>query len=132
MESRATAIVGRVLVYLVVLVLLADGITQLLLPPFMAATMQGSQFPLTMAPALGTITVACAVILAIPRLAVLGAILVTGFLGGLTTFSTFSAEVVGLVRAADYGWAVAAAGAHLLGSLLMTALGIWTIQKLAA
>lgn len=82
MESRATAIVGRVLVYLVVLVLLADGITQLLLPPFMAATMQGSQFPLTMAPALGTITVACAVILAIPRLAVLGAILVTGFLGG--------------------------------------------------
>jgi len=57
---------------------------------------------------------------------------VTGFLGGLTTFSTFSAEVVGLVRAADYGWAVAAAGAHLLGSLLMTALGIWTIQKLAA
>ena len=32
----------------------------------------------------------------------------------------------------DYGWAVAAAGAHLLGSLLMTALGIWTIQKLAA
>ena len=52
MGSRATAIVGRVLVYLVVLVLLADGITQLLLPPFMAATMQGSQFPLTMAPAL--------------------------------------------------------------------------------
>ncbi len=57
--------------------------------------------------------------------------LITGFLGGLTTFSTFSAEVVGLIRAADYGWAVAAAGLHLFGSLAMTALGIWTINRLA-
>lgn len=59
-------------------------------------------------------------------------LVVTGFLGGLTTFSTFSAEVVGLVRSAEYAWALAAASLHLFGSLLMTGLGIWTIHRLAA
>lgn len=82
MGSRATSVVGRVMVYLVVLVLLLDGTAQLLQPGFMVAAMQGSQVPLPMAIALGTITLACTVVLAIPRLAVLGAILVTGFLGG--------------------------------------------------
>lgn len=52
--------------------------------------------------------------------------LITGFLGGLTTFSTFSAEVVSLLERAQYGWALAAAASHLLGSLAMTALGIAT------
>ena len=55
---------------------------------------------------------------------------VTGFLGALTTFSTFSAEVVALLRSTQYLWAAAAAGAHLFGSLLMTGLGILTIQHL--
>jgi CrcB protein len=49
---------------------------------------------------------------------------VTGFLGGLTTFSTFSAEVVTLLIRAEYAWALLAAGGHLLGSLTMTALGM--------
>ena len=57
--------------------------------------------------------------------------LITGFLGGLTTFSTFSAEVVALIERAQYGWALAAAGGHLVGSLAMTALGIATFVLLA-
>lgn len=57
--------------------------------------------------------------------------LVTGFLGGLTTFSTFSAEVVALIRLESWVWAFAAASLHLFGSLLMTGLGIYTVQRLA-
>lgn len=56
---------------------------------------------------------------------------ITGFLGALTTFSTFSAEVVHLIQGARYGWAAGAAALHLFGSLLMTGLGIYTIHKLA-
>ena len=56
--------------------------------------------------------------------------LITGFLGGLTTFSTFSAEVVAMIERAQYGWALAAAGGHLVGSLAMTALGIATFVLL--
>ena len=53
---------------------------------------------------------------------------ITGFLGGLTTFSTFSSEAVGLLQRQDYGWAFALIGAHLLGSLLMTLLGIAAVR----
>jgi CrcB protein len=55
---------------------------------------------------------------------------VTGFLGGLTTFSTFSAEVSGLLLKQQYGWALTTAGVHVLGSLLLTILGIYTVQCL--
>jgi CrcB protein len=51
---------------------------------------------------------------------------VTGFLGALTTFSTFSAEVVGLLQQGRLGWALATVGAHVLGSLAMTLAGIAT------
>jgi CrcB protein len=51
-------------------------------------------------------------------------LLVTGFLGGLTTFSTFSAEVVGYLMQARYGMALMVAGLHVAGSLLMTVIGI--------
>ena len=57
--------------------------------------------------------------------------LVTGFLGGLTTFSSFSAEVVALVRIDAWTMAMAAVSLHLFGSLLMTGLGIYTVQRLA-
>jgi len=52
---------------------------------------------------------------------------ITGFLGGLTTFSTFSAEVVERLLAGQPGWAFALAGVHLFGSLLMTWLGLSTL-----
>lgn len=57
---------------------------------------------------------------------------ITGFLGGLTTFSTFSAEVVALLARAQYPWALAAASGHLFGSLAMTALGILTVNLFRA
>lgn len=52
----------------------------------------------------------------------------TGFLGGLTTFSTFSAEAVTLLARGQYGWAATHILVHVLGSLAMTGLGLLTIQ----
>ena len=52
---------------------------------------------------------------------------VTGFLGGLTTFSTFSAEVVTALQNGHTAWALATAFTHMLGSFAMTALGIGTV-----
>ncbi|WP_028007827.1 fluoride efflux transporter CrcB [Solimonas flava] len=59
-------------------------------------------------------------------------LLATGFLGGLTTFSTFSAETSTLLLREQYGWALATIGLHLGGSLLMTLLGIATYNGLKA
>ena len=53
-------------------------------------------------------------------------LLITGFLGGLTTFSSFSAEVVSLLMAERYALALGAATAHVAGSLVMTVIGIKT------
>ncbi len=57
-------------------------------------------------------------------------LLATGFLGGLTTFSTFSAETVTLLLRAQYAWGAAIISALLLGSLAMTVFGIWTVKLL--
>ncbi|NCT69202.1 MAG: fluoride efflux transporter CrcB [Rhodanobacteraceae bacterium] len=54
----------------------------------------------------------------------------TGFLGGLTTFSTFSAETVTLFLRQQYGWTLAIIGAHLAGSLLLTLAGIGLVRAL--
>jgi CrcB protein len=54
--------------------------------------------------------------------------IVTGFLGGMTTFSTFSAEAVILLSRQQYGWVAAHVSLHLLGSLIMTGLGILTVN----
>ena len=58
--------------------------------------------------------------------------LVTGFLGGLTTFSSFSAEVTTMLLEGRLGVALVTAAAHLGGSLCLTWLGIRTVQVLSA
>ena len=57
---------------------------------------------------------------------------ITGFLGGLTTFSSFSAEAVGLLMESRYAWAVLLISSHLIGSIVMTVLGIFTVRSVAA
>ena len=57
---------------------------------------------------------------------------ITGFLGGLTTFSSFSAEVTSMLMEGRLGVALVTATSHLAGSLVLTWLGIRTVQAFAA
>jgi CrcB protein len=57
---------------------------------------------------------------------------ITGILGGFTTFSAFSNEVVSLLAEGRPGWASATAAAHLFGSLALTALGVVTVRLLVS
>ncbi len=57
-------------------------------------------------------------------------LVVTGFLGSLTTFSAFSGEAVSLILSGRYAWALAHIGSHLTGSIALTVLGIWTVRAL--
>ena len=57
---------------------------------------------------------------------------ITGFLGGLTTFSTFSAEVVNLFARQQYLWAFGAMSVHLFGSLALTTVGMLAAQAALA
>jgi len=54
----------------------------------------------------------------------------TGFLGGLTTFSTFSGETVTLLLRQEYAWAALMVGLHLVGSLALTFVGFAIAQGL--
>lgn len=58
-------------------------------------------------------------------------LIVTGFCGGLTTFSTFSAEVVSLLQNGRVLWAAAELGIHVTASLLLTFAGMGTIALLS-
>lgn len=55
---------------------------------------------------------------------------ITGFLGGLTTFSAFSAETVALLMREHYAWGVTLIAAHLCGSIFMTILGLLTYRAI--
>ncbi len=57
-------------------------------------------------------------------------LVMTGFLGGLTTFSAFSAEAVNFLHRQEYAWAAGHIASHVLGSLAMTLLGFMLVQYL--
>jgi CrcB protein len=77
------------------------------------------------------IGVAMAVFLAFPALSPQWRLLtVTGFLGGLTTFSSFSAEVVTALLEDRSLWAVTTVGVHVIGSVVMTLCGVGTVRLL--
>ena len=56
---------------------------------------------------------------------------ITGFLGALTTFSTFSAEVVGMLQQGRLLLAFSTAGVHLIGSLVLTYFGLYTVKLIS-
>jgi fluoride exporter len=56
----------------------------------------------------------------------------TGFLGGLTTFSTFSAEIVTLLMRRELAWGAIAVAVHVAGSIVMTIAGILLVRALFA
>jgi len=73
---------GRILGALVALFLLGESAVDLLLPSKVQAEMAATGFPANTLPILGVTTLVCAVLYAIPRTAIIGAILITGYLGG--------------------------------------------------
>ena len=73
---------GRIMSAFVVVTLVADGTIELFAPAQIASMLQETGFAIDLTRVLGPIVLACAILYAIPATAVLGAILVTGFLGG--------------------------------------------------
>lgn len=57
-------------------------------------------------------------------------LMTTGFLGGLTTFSTFSAEAFTLIQKQNYGWAGLYIASHVLVSIALTIFGYWCVMRL--
>jgi hypothetical protein len=81
-SSRPKPWAGRILTTIVVLFLLFDSVTKLMLEQHVVAAMPTLGWPVTLARPLGVILLTSLVLYVIPRTAVLGAILLTGYLGG--------------------------------------------------
>ena len=82
MNLHRAQLAGRIISAFVVVALVADGAIQLLAPAEIASMLQETEFAMDLTHIVGPIILACAMLYAIPATAVLGAILVTGFLGG--------------------------------------------------
>jgi hypothetical protein len=82
MTSHRALWAGRIMSALVVIALVTDGTIQLFAPARIASMSQETGFAMDLTGVVGSIVLACAILYAIPVTAVLGAILVTGFLGG--------------------------------------------------
>lgn len=78
----------------------------------------------------GLLIGALLVLLARPEQQLWRLLLVTGFLGGLTTFSAFSAESLQLLQRGDWAWALAHSLLHVAGALAAAALGAWAARHL--
>ena len=74
--------IGWILSGLAILALLGDATVNIFFNEMLRETMEAEGFPAALAPAIGILSFTCAVVYAIPRTAVLGAILTTGFFGG--------------------------------------------------
>ena len=82
--SKSSLLAGSIISTLVVLFLLFDGVTKVLqVAPVMEASAQLG-IPATVVPGIGIVLLICTVVYVVPRTSVLGAILLTGFLGGAT------------------------------------------------
>jgi hypothetical protein len=82
MKRSAAVTTGYVLSALTVAILLADAGVTLFIPTKLDAEMNATGFPMTLSLSLGVLEVLVAILYAVPRTAVLGAILITGFFGG--------------------------------------------------
>ncbi|HOY69273.1 MAG TPA: fluoride efflux transporter CrcB [Methylotenera sp.] len=71
---------------------------------------------------------ALAYFVSVPHQNELRLFVMTGFLGGLTTFSAFSAEAFNFLHKQQYAWAATHIASHVLGSLLMTAIGFMLVN----
>ncbi|HKW89430.1 MAG TPA: DoxX family protein [Candidatus Acidoferrales bacterium] len=85
---------GRILGGILVLFLLFDSITKLMSASFVLDALRRLGYPLRLAPIIGGILLVCIIIYVIPRTSILGAILLTGYLGGATELNLRSGDTV--------------------------------------
>src|SRR3954464_4630655 len=109
--SNTMVWIGRIVSALPALALIASGAGKLMLPPGAAKGFADLGWPVSVALGLGCVEIACAVIYLIPQTAVLGAILLTGYLGGAVATHVRAGEPIMCIPAIVFG--------------IITWLGLW-------